>query len=175
MIYWAARGTTPSRRFLPWARVPRRGASTTRRLRSFENVRSSERSDSRGFGHPHVGEAMAAGRSLVHESAGLVCAGRPLRAASPSARNLPTGQLVWWDSGPRQRYGFVLGALAIALAVLATAVLKCLGCGVDALISALPTLAPAFLWSLRERTRQMSAASTLDRLCAKRVTFMMAS
>lgn len=74
---------------------------------------------------------------------------------------------LWWDSRLRQRYGLLLGVFSIALAILAIAVLKYLGLGVDELLLATSTLAPAFRWSIRERSRQMTAASTLDRLCVQ--------
>ncbi|MGQ0713719.1 MAG: S-4TM family putative pore-forming effector [Gemmatimonadaceae bacterium] len=74
---------------------------------------------------------------------------------------------LWWDSRLRQRYGFILGAFAVVLAVLAAAVFKYLGLDVDGLLLATVTLAPAFRWAIRERRRQLAAASTLDRLCSR--------
>jgi hypothetical protein len=74
---------------------------------------------------------------------------------------------LWWDSRLRERYGFVLGSFAVALAILDIAVLKYLGLGVDEILLATSTLAPAFRWAIREQKRQKAAASTLDRLCSQ--------
>ena len=74
---------------------------------------------------------------------------------------------LWWDSKLRRHYGLILGAFATLLAIFTLTVVKYLGLDVDGFLLAVSTLAPAFRWAIRERKRQLAAATTLDRLCTR--------